>query len=82
MAEGLSLQKLCVECGLHLSLHSLCDSSAARGIMNRSGTGRMKHLEVKHLWVQELVAKKLLTVQWIARQENAADVFDTFHQQE
>ena len=42
----------------------------------------MKHLEVKHLWVQELVAKKLLTVQWIARQENAADVFDTFHQQE
>ena len=74
VAEGSSLQKLCAEFGLHLSLHSLCDPSAARGIMNRSGTGRMKHLEVKHLWVQELVAKKLLTVQWVPRQENAADV--------
>ena len=74
VAECLSLQKLCAELGLHLSLHSLCDSSAARGIMNRSGTGRMKHLEVKHLWVQELVAKKLLTVQWVPRQQNAADV--------
>ena len=74
VTEGLSLQKLCAEFGLHMSLHNLCDSSAARGIMNRSGTGRMKHLEVKHLWVQELVAKKLLTVKWVPRPENAADV--------
>ena len=74
MAEGLSLQKLCAELGLHSSLHSLCDSSAATGIMKRSGTGRMKHLDVKHLWVQELVAKKLLTVRWVPRQQNAADV--------
>ena len=34
---------------------------------------RLKHLEVKHLWFQELVAKKLLTVKWVPRQENAAD---------
>ena len=74
VAEGLGLQKLCAELGLHLSLHGLCDSSTARGIMNRSGTGRLKHFEVKHLWVQELVAKKLLIMQWVPRQQNAADV--------
>ena len=60
VAEGLSPQKLCAELGLHLSLHCMCNSSAARGIMHR------------HLWVQELVAKKLLTVQWAPRQGNAA----------
>ena len=36
----------------------------------------MKHLEVKHLWVQELVAKKLLT------STECGGCFDAFHKQE
>ena len=55
---------------------SLCDSSAAKDIMNLSGTGCMKHLEVRHWWVQELVAKKLLRVQWVPRQQSVADVLE------
>ena len=38
VAGGLSLQTLFAEFGLRSGLHSLCHSSAARGIMNRSGT--------------------------------------------
>ena len=33
------------------------DSSAAKGAIHRSGTGRMKHVEAQHLWVQEMAAK-------------------------
>ena len=40
----------------------------------RYRTHETRYLEVQHLWVQELVAKKLLTVQWVPRQQNAADV--------
>eukprot|EP00972_Heterocapsa_arctica_P089536 13202886-Heterocapsa_arctica.AAC.1 len=29
------------------------DASAARGISNRFGVGRVKHLEVKTLWLQQ-----------------------------
>ena len=51
-----------------------CDSSAARGIASRQGVGRIKHLEVRQLWVQEQVARGRASVQWLPRKANAADV--------
>merc|ERR1712243_40746 len=53
---------------------SCCDSSAARGVLTRVGSGRIRHLEVKHLWVQELVTRKVLRIEWIPRTRNPADV--------
>ena len=31
------------------------DSAAARGVLQRQGCGKIRHLEVKTLWVQQLV---------------------------
>ena len=63
-----------MEFGLRVALISRCDSSAARGALQRTGTGRMKHLEVKHLWVQDLVLQKRLSVQWVPRSQNPSDM--------
>ena len=52
---------------------ALCDSSAARGTAHRIGVGQLKHVSVKHLWVQELVSSRKLTVAWISRKFNPAD---------
>ena len=38
----------------------LSDASAGVGIASRQGSGRLKHLEVKWLWVQEKVSEKAL----------------------
>ena len=45
-----------------VELDILTDSSAARGILARQGVGKVRHLEVKTLWVQDLVKKKRLRV--------------------
>ena len=55
-------------------MDNYCDSSAARGVINRQGVGKIKHLEVKHMWVQEKELKKDFTMHRVPRAENVADV--------
>ena len=50
------------------------DSSAAKGICTRQGTGKMKHLEVKQLWVQEVVHRKRLKIDKVPRSLNPSDL--------
>ena len=42
--------------------------------MQRVGCGRIRHLQLKHLWVQELINAERVHVQWIPRAENCADM--------
>ena len=53
VGEGFGLQSLSRDLGLDLSLELHADSSAAVGICQRSGIGRVRHLAVGQLWVQE-----------------------------
>ena len=74
VAEGFGVKRLLEAFGFQLGMTSCCDSSAARGVLTRVGSGRIRHLEVKHLWVQELVTRKVLRIVWIPRTRNPADV--------
>ena len=52
------------------------DSTAALGIVRRSGLGgRTRHVHVQHLWIQEAVERKELTVSKIHTKNNYADIF-------
>ena len=53
---------MAAETGISLRLRVFGDSSASMGIMNRTGAGKIKHLKVKQLWVQEAVARQILHV--------------------
>ena len=74
LTDVLGIKHLFREFGMNLSVRSCCDSSAARGVLTRLGTGKLRHLELKHLWVQEVVARKEVEIHWISRQRNPADV--------
>ena len=53
---------------------TLCtDSSAAKGTVSRIGSGRMKHVEANHLWIQEKCANGSLIFNKIPRDENPSD---------
>jgi hypothetical protein len=54
-SEGLGVVALLSELGREVQLRVHCDSSAAIGIVNRSGLGRTRHLDVQLLWIQEQV---------------------------
>jgi len=49
------------------------DSSACNGIVHREGCGKVKHLEVRQLWVQDLVGEKVVRIQKVPREYNCSD---------
>ena len=49
------------------------DASAAIGIANRIGIGKVRHIEVNQLWLQEKVGKKEIRIVKVGTEENLAD---------
>ena len=77
--ELLYIQNLLAQQGYPMGLEIQTDSSAAKGCMNRLGTGkRMKHLEVQTLWVQQLVKNNTIAITKISAFENLADILTKY----
>ena len=72
-SELLGLQQMMLDLNLHLKAELSIDSSAAKGLLQRRGAGRVKHLEVKQLWTQELVMNKKIKILKVPRLENPSD---------
>ena len=72
--EGLNIQHLMEEVGWGMDLHLVGDSSASHGTLNRLGTGKVKHLQTKQLWLQERVHQKEVTIEKVPRAYNWADM--------
>ncbi len=49
------------------------DSLAARSISSRRGAGRVRHVEVRELWVQERVRRGELSINKVRGEDNVAD---------
>ena len=50
------------------------DASAALGIISRKGLGKIRHLEVSHLWIQGVAAARTLRYGKVAGSANPADM--------
>ena len=57
-------------CKVHLHM----DSSAARGIITRQGVGRVKHLQIRTLFLQDLHKQGTISVHPVGTKENTADI--------
>jgi hypothetical protein len=49
------------------------DASAAIGIGSRIGSGKVRHIEVNQLWLQDKVAQKVIVLQKVGTDDNLAD---------
>ena len=72
--EGLGLRGMLKELGAKVELEVETDSSATKGITARSGNGKLKHLEVGSLWVQEKASSGEIRFRKIPRSDNCADL--------
>ena len=54
-SEGMGIQSMMKDLGYDFKLIVHTDSSAAVGIGNRHGLGKVKHMDIKELWIQEKV---------------------------
>ena len=59
--------------GLNMKLRVSTDASAAKGIASRRGLGKVRHVEVHQLWVQERVAQGDIEVRKVYRKTNPAE---------
>ena len=73
--SGLGLQSLFADWNLELQLSLHTDSSSAKAITSRRGTGKStRHIQTRMLWLQERVAAKHLRVVKVASESNPADM--------
>ena len=61
------------EAGVEVDIVAKTDASAAKGIAMRRGMGKVRHIEVNQLWVQDKVAQGIVKIVKIATGENVAD---------
>ena len=73
-SHGLGLQALAADLGVSLKLDVLTDATAAIGICRRRGLGRIRHLHVADLWVQDRLRKNDFSLTKIPGACNPADI--------
>ena len=73
-AEGLGMRAIMGEMGWEAEVRVWADSSAAKSIASRIGLGKVRHMEVKFLWLQEAVKARKVEVRKVAGSANPADV--------
>lgn len=71
--EGVAVAILCLERGHDLTRGNMCDSSAAKGVAPRVGSGKIKHLQVKNFLSQDLVVIGRAIVTKVPRPINSVD---------
>ena len=73
-ARGLLMKHICHEAGEpKKTLMLYCDSVASRGMAQRLGARKCRHIEVKWLWLQHAMDEKLVT-KHIPTESNIADI--------
>ena len=73
-AEGFGMQSIMHDLGWKMRIRLWVDSSTAKSIASRIGLGRVRHLEVKFLWLQEVVRDKRLEVKKVHGTQNPVDI--------
>ena len=54
------------------------DSSAAKGFASKRGVGKIRHMEVKWLWLQEEVRRQMVRISKVLGTQNPSDLLPKF----
>ena len=66
---------MCKDLGLDMKGRVYTDSSAAKGITNRRGLGKTKHIDTTYLWVQERLHNNDFKLYKERTDDNVGDLF-------
>ncbi len=73
-ANTLGMISLALDFGMYLDGKVHSDASAAIGMVNRTGAGKLRHVRVQYLWVQDKVRSGELGVVKVPGEENPVDL--------
>jgi len=72
-SQGLGVKGLMHDMGESVKITVKTDASAAKGIASRRGLGKIKHIELSQLWVQEKMVRREIDIRKVGTHENLAD---------
>ena len=72
-AEGLGMQALMQDLGWETEVVIKTDSSTAKAVASRRGLGKLRHVEVRMLWVQDAVKRGRIRLKKVGGEQNPAD---------
>ena len=73
-AEALGMVTLARDLGRKVGVQLHIDALAAKGMIERKGLSKVRHLDVNVLWLQEQCARKILPVTKVPGEDNMADL--------
>ena len=72
--EGLGLITLCRDLGAEVGVRLNLDAIAAKGILERQGISKVRHIDVAVLWLQQQVEKKIVPLIKVDGSVNCSDL--------
>ena len=72
-SNGLGIVAMLADLGVNLTINLNTHSSAAKGIASRRGLGKVRHIELCELWLQDQVARGKIVVNKIRGEDNFSD---------
>ena len=81
-ASALGIRAMYSDLGIELNIDLYTDASGAKGIAQRRGLGKLRHVEVHLLWLQHHVAAGDFKVHKIDGKVNPADLLTKYLSQD
>ena len=70
---AMGLRSMLSDFGIEVGITIYTDASAAKGIASRRGLGKVRHIELCELWLQDQVARNRIRLVKIAGVDNFSD---------
>lgn len=77
-SSGLGVQSILHELGIHIDLCVFTDATTGKAMPSRRGLGKVRHIAVNELWIQEHVQNKTITTKEIKNKFNPADLLTKY----
>ena len=77
-SEGMGTRSIMEDLGSTVQVKIHEDSTPAKGIANRTGLGKVRHIEVSQLWVQEKVRDREVVINKVKGTDNLADALTKY----
>ena len=69
----MGIKSMLSDVGVNCGITVFTDASAAKGIASRRGLGKVRHIELSQLWLQDKVARDEISVVKVSGNDNFSD---------
>eukprot|EP00972_Heterocapsa_arctica_P078769 11614922-Heterocapsa_arctica.AAC.1 len=74
----MGFQSVAADLGIKLDIEIFSDNAAARGMVRRTGLGKVRHIHVQELWAQQALRDGIFILSPILGVDNPADILTKY----